>query len=133
MHVLDGIDQLQHKVTDIVRLFGATARADSLIKITHSAVLESEINVRISFERSDEIDNIRVRAQHLVRCELLRAVINKYARAWRRNSRWLGHALDSNIVAVNKIPGESNHAKGTVIDRGKKLEAVVENNTVPPF
>ena len=79
--VIDGTDELQHKVADVLRLQRALADTNGLVEVAITAQLQDHVLVVLVLEVVDQVDNVRVSTQAGVDLEL--AVLVQNCRSMR--------------------------------------------------
>ena len=79
----DGIDELQHEVTNVFGLKRSLTGTDGLVEISVGAVLEDEVAVVVGLERSDEVDNVAVVTDARVDCKFFGSIVNSHG-GWTR-------------------------------------------------
>jgi len=127
--MLNGIDQLKHKLADVLGLQRAFVKADGFIEVTIGAKLEDKVDVVLGLEGLKQVDNVGVRANAEVDSELLGALVHGQS-GLIGASVVLGDDLDRNDFASYEVLGLEDHAEGAMIEWGDGFIPPIKYNAL---
>jgi len=130
VHVLDGIDKLEHEGPDVLGFDGAAAFVDSFVEVSFRAELKDKEVVVFVFEVIEQVDNVRVRSKLGVEKKFLVELINGEPVDGRGGRSGLDQALDSDALIVNGIFSEIDHSKGPLVEELQSLIASSKKNAI---